>query len=391
MRRRLPKTRFQRGTIIVLVAVSIPVMLAFAALTVDVGMLYSARADLQRAADAAALAGATAFLEDAGITGNEPDLALLIASRTKEAALRNPTLGKSTSIEPGDLVFGQHDYDHPSAPLGSVAPWNAVQVTLRRTPGSANGPVPYFFAGIFKRFRGGVTASARAAVNDRMAGYQLSRDLDWDFIPFAIHQDIYENMIHNGPDAYSYDNGVHPTPDGVREIRLYPWRWKDLATDLHMVDSDGAGNFGTLNVGIGDQGTSSLNSQITNGVTASQLETTFGTSTLEFYDEAGTPQTYTCGGNPGLSGGLASAVEARIGDVVGFFLHKGFIDSGNGANAVYEVTGIRFGRIVAARLTGNPNERTIIIQPVAREDGHVIVDDAAPPTHGYMGRVMLVQ
>ena len=41
-------------------AVTIPVMIAFAAITIDVGMLFNTRADLQNAADAASLAAAGA-------------------------------------------------------------------------------------------------------------------------------------------------------------------------------------------------------------------------------------------------------------------------------------------------------------------------------------------
>ena len=47
-----------RAVVAVQVMVLLVVMLGFAALTVDVGMMYNTRADLQRAADASAMAGA---------------------------------------------------------------------------------------------------------------------------------------------------------------------------------------------------------------------------------------------------------------------------------------------------------------------------------------------
>ena len=40
------------------------VLLGFGALTIDVGVMYNVRADLQRSADAAALAGAAAYTSD---------------------------------------------------------------------------------------------------------------------------------------------------------------------------------------------------------------------------------------------------------------------------------------------------------------------------------------
>ena len=49
----------RRGVVAVLVAVILVTLLGFAALTVDVGAMYNARAELQRSADAAALAART--------------------------------------------------------------------------------------------------------------------------------------------------------------------------------------------------------------------------------------------------------------------------------------------------------------------------------------------
>src|SRR5271156_543161 len=57
----------ERGQTIILVAISLVSLLAMAALAIDVVTLYSARSEIQRAADAAALAGAKA-LADSGIT-----------------------------------------------------------------------------------------------------------------------------------------------------------------------------------------------------------------------------------------------------------------------------------------------------------------------------------
>ncbi|NNG16872.1 MAG: hypothetical protein HKM89_10360, partial [Gemmatimonadales bacterium] len=59
-RRRL--VRNTRGATLALIALSMIVVLAIAALAVDLGMLIKTRAEAQRTADAAALAGASAFL-----------------------------------------------------------------------------------------------------------------------------------------------------------------------------------------------------------------------------------------------------------------------------------------------------------------------------------------
>src|SRR5712692_10818918 len=57
----------ERGQTIVLVAVALVSLLGMAALAIDVVTLYVARSEMQRAADAAALAGAKAFV-DSGVT-----------------------------------------------------------------------------------------------------------------------------------------------------------------------------------------------------------------------------------------------------------------------------------------------------------------------------------
>jgi len=57
--------RGNRGQVLVLVALAIFVLLGFAALGIDVGFMYSVRHELQRSADAGALAGASKWTESA--------------------------------------------------------------------------------------------------------------------------------------------------------------------------------------------------------------------------------------------------------------------------------------------------------------------------------------
>jgi hypothetical protein len=53
----------ERGSVTVMVALSMTVLIGLLALGIDLGALFNARSEAQRAADAAALAGASAFLE----------------------------------------------------------------------------------------------------------------------------------------------------------------------------------------------------------------------------------------------------------------------------------------------------------------------------------------
>src|SRR5688500_19227772 len=76
--RRSDKThRSQRGAVMIFVAVSLAACLAFAVLAIDVGAIFVTRVQLQNAADAAALAGASALLD--GDQAEATDRAIAVA------------------------------------------------------------------------------------------------------------------------------------------------------------------------------------------------------------------------------------------------------------------------------------------------------------------------
>jgi len=89
--------RGERGQTIVLVAISILSLLAMASLAVDLVTLYVAKGQIQHAADAAALAGAKAFV-DSGVTSSNSPSANLLATSMANAYV-NATL-------PNNLVAG---------------------------------------------------------------------------------------------------------------------------------------------------------------------------------------------------------------------------------------------------------------------------------------------
>ncbi len=174
----------RRGLVAVFVVAAIPVLLAFAALTIDVGTMYNVRADLQRAADAAALAGASTYTNDAmmQLRQDASDTDLLSAvialgtDRLGAIAGLNPSFGSSTMlVAPGDITTGWIDVDSATAPIqpdASPDTFNAVQVVVRRTSEGANGPVKFFFASIFGSMDIESSASAVAVFNDRVSGFE---------------------------------------------------------------------------------------------------------------------------------------------------------------------------------------------------------------------------
>jgi len=137
-----------------LVAMCMVVLLGCAALTIDVGMLYNTRADLQRLADASALAAAMEMAAYAG--SDEAEMEELVARAARQVAAMNPVIGMTGPVvlEDGDIeLFSRSGY----------GPTDAVRVRAKRASGHANGPCPLFFAAIFGLHDSNVGAAAAAA------------------------------------------------------------------------------------------------------------------------------------------------------------------------------------------------------------------------------------
>jgi hypothetical protein len=105
-------------------------------LAIDVGMFMNARTQAQTAADAGALAGATALVfnsfTDHSVTGPAVTGAINMARS-------NPVAGRSASVLPEDVVF-------PMNP--ATGQFDLVQVTVHRTAARAN-PVATLIAQVF--------------------------------------------------------------------------------------------------------------------------------------------------------------------------------------------------------------------------------------------------
>ncbi|HYX91611.1 MAG TPA: pilus assembly protein TadG-related protein [Myxococcaceae bacterium] len=114
----------QRGATLVLVAVTLTVLLSAMALAIDVGMLLTARAEAQRAADAAALAGAQEFMK------NRPNVATPLARRNAYAFAEMNAIQK-VAIDSGEVT------------VLVIPAQRKVRVTIRRNA------VPTWFARIF--------------------------------------------------------------------------------------------------------------------------------------------------------------------------------------------------------------------------------------------------
>lgn len=375
----------RRGVVVAHVVIGAVLFAGVAALAVDVGLLYSVRGDLQNAADSAALAGVSAYFSDAGLAQDNSHLATVVEARTQEYSERNKSFrAGGTYIDVSDITLGTFDFQDRTVSTSGSERFNAVQTTTRRSADSPNGAVAFYFAGLMGMKEGAVTATAIAAMDDRFSGYRYEESQGPDMLPFTVHIDSYEDFMDNGPDLYNFDDGVANGGDGIREVKLYPWKESGGGGGS---SSEGSGNFGVLDFPSG--GASAVANRIRNGISEAEMIQAIGTTNPTYVNDAGEPTTYSISGKTGGMSSMKDDLDTRVGDVVGFFVHDSLTSSGT--NTSFRNVGIRFGRVMHVNLTGSQSQRALVIQPVTYTSDAVSISANARPTGGQVGRVVLVR
>lgn len=171
----------RRGATIVLVAAALAGLLSVLALAIDVGMLFTARGEAQRVADAAALAGAGSFIV-------APDNGPRARAVAIDYAGRNDVRNQPVTLREEDVVVDLAN--------------ERVTVTVRRTAESG-GAIGTWFARLFGVDAVDVGATATAEAVPAGAATCLK--------PFAV-PDLWDDVDDNG----RYDPGetYDPTTTG---------------------------------------------------------------------------------------------------------------------------------------------------------------------------------
>jgi hypothetical protein len=145
---RRPRRGGERGAVLVHATVAIMALLAFSALTIDLGTLWVSRAQAQNAVDAAALSGGVSL---AYVNPDDTDAAM--------AAAR--TIAQEHSIWGEPIPSGALQMTPGPCPIGSPAiPGDCLNVAVQ--PGSGGSrPLPVFFS----RLIGGGATSLRASAS----------------------------------------------------------------------------------------------------------------------------------------------------------------------------------------------------------------------------------
>jgi len=145
----------ESGSVLLIVAASMVVLLGICAIAIDLANLYLARAQAQRAADAAALAGAKAFIitgcTTGGCTAGGPQESAG-RQQAEAAGAQNFIAGQPASIQDGDVTFSYPNAFEP-------------QITV-----VARASVPTFFARIFGIVNANVSGQATAEAYNPAGG-----------------------------------------------------------------------------------------------------------------------------------------------------------------------------------------------------------------------------
>jgi hypothetical protein len=151
-----PHRKNERGVTILIVGITLLVLIAMAALAIDVASLYQAHSEAQRAADAAALAGAKMFVTS-GYTSNPTGWSFNRLCRSGGPGLNAAANRQAEAVASQNLIAGQ-----PAAlktiacAPPAIAQNPQITVTVQRVG------APTFFAKIWGTASSTVTATATA-------------------------------------------------------------------------------------------------------------------------------------------------------------------------------------------------------------------------------------
>ena len=350
------------GGVTLLSAFLLVAMVALLALAIDVGMLCIAKAELQRSADAAALAATDELLcqmkarLERGGEAQDPlhvlQTARMAVSETaaqfagvNEVGRGSPQLERNpNNQEHGDTVVGEWISTGGESTLRFSDPdrFNSVIVRVNRTARS-NGEVSLFFGRFLGRDSAAASALAQAAFIQEFRGFRVPAGPGdppptLPFLPFAVEQSAWQSALSGaGADDYAWDRDAQKVvrgSDGIAEMSLFP------------LETGAGGNFGTVDIGSNNSNTPTLRRQIVEGVTRDDLEFHGGELSLNARGEL------HLSGDPGLkAGAIQPALQKIVGQTRIVPLYNSV--SGSGNRAQFTIVGFAGGRILDVKLTGS--------------------------------------
>lgn len=359
----------REGSVMVMSVGLLIMVFAFTALAVDIGYISLTRAQLQRSADAAALAANLELYDGWGAGASKTPAEVATAARAAAVAVaaENNAGGLSgTYVDSNlDVRLGQRQWDEVNEEWNTTwntSPYNVVEVTARRDSfGSQNGDVPIdlWIAPVIGHDNATLSVTATAALVPAVKVRKIPSQ-NVDVLPYALDVGTWDAMLNGtGQDNYTYNDQtgqVTNGPDGILEVDLFPYGNQNLPP----------GNRGTVDFGHAGNSTSDIRRQILYGLNDDDLSY-FG-GELDF--EAVPMQ---INGDTGISAGVKGQLEQIKGQPRMIPLFSTV--SGPGNNAMYTVVKFVPIRIVYVKLTGKPSGKKVYIQPAPFFDATTVGGD----------------
>ena len=364
--------RPRKGFSIVLIVLCLVMLMSVTALVVDIGYLHNARAELQRTADASALACCWKLGEEFADGNSYQTVFTAVRTTANDCAAINHVTNSGPSLDTDDVVFGHlADFDNRNEVMDTSDPSNAnaVQVRVRRT-NAINGPIQTFFARVMGVDGVDAQATATGVIIRDIAGFETPSDgSNLDILPFALDIDTWNDMLNGiGGDYYHWDgdNKVVSSgqTDNILEVNLYPQ------------GTGSPGNRGTVDIGGSNNSTNDIARQIVHGISEDDMDEMGGS--LEF-DADGELE---LNGDTGISAGVKDELASIIGQtrIIPIFSQV----TGPGNNADYTIVMWAGVRIMDVKLTGPMKKKHLTVQPAPIASEGIIPAAAGSSTSTYV-------
>jgi hypothetical protein len=377
------KTRRPRGAIAPLTAILMLPILGMMAFSIDVGYMTLVKAELQNAADAAALAGAeklqalyvqyympgqtqqVQIYSKATTNTRTPDCPMYVA---EQYAQYNKAGNVNIQVQDSDVTFSYSDGQ--TAARTAIFPAyfpNTITVVTRRDA-TLNGPLSLFFGSFFNVSSVSLTATASATIYaGDVSTLQIIPGVNAHILPVALDVNVWTTFYQTG---LAPDGTIHTGPNGAPQLHVYP------------TPTNAPGNFGLLDVGPPANNVPAFRNWIDDGETPNDIQYLLTNQLLPVSPSA--PQPWK--GGPGLNSTLVSNFQSVMGEpnLIPLFVPVNdgtngqpyLAAQGSGSNTYYNVVG--FVGVVITQADGSGSSMDISIQPAAIVDPTAVILNPQP-------------
>jgi len=383
----------RRGAVAPLAALLMTLLVGMLAFSIDIGYICSVEAELQNAADSAALAAAqqlqTLFVQyyspgqwqqlqiynQATRDTANPNSPIPTAQRFAAA---NQAGGVNVQVLSSDISFQY--YDGTNAPVPASFPTqfpNTVTVTTRRD-NTANGSLGLFFAQIFGIGSANLTATASATIYaGDVSSLQVIQGVDAHILPVALDVNVWTNYANGNFTSPWLAGNTSTGPNGNPQLQVYPF------------GTNTPGSFGLVDTGVPSNNAPAFRNWIDDGSTPNDISYLLSNNLLPV--SVSQPEPWKVG--PGLTSTLVSNFQSQMGvpNLIPLFQPVNPPPStpppidpgpnyqavtGTGQNATYTIVG--FVGVTITQATGSGSNMNISIQPSAIVDPTAVFSNISP-------------